>query len=357
MSLTPAQQKIQMMFEQGLSKRRQMAQTQAEEQAQLPADNFAPPPVEPQAREHVDDWHARKWQTMREALDLTPSMEYLLDYVFWVACHYHENMGYSRAATQTEFFLEAKAVYWLIGMPHRTFYECISRLKQLGVLDLRGHIGSYKSCHRMDGSIWSVKFIPPQHKPARCSYEALKAEYVEPLEVRMKRSETVKQSVAQSKERPADTHQTKIELLSRALPPSSDNPSLNMTVQRDRVSALTSLLNVPHQPKGDPARNRAVHLFAKSAAAALDDPKSLKFYLRLGWNTLRLFDRGQDYFRAVYDVLNIVLTDKRESGKQKRPGALVVFELKKRGLYEAIFDAEWEGEHINKWRVGAPPSA
>lgn len=117
----------------------------------------------------------------------------------------------------------------------------------------------------------------------------------------------------------------------------------------DVVFSLRSLTEISKRD-----RTEAVEKVAGQLATQFDDHDNLTFWTWLLWQLIRGHAQGQDYFDDVSHILSRVLHDVQHDETMnartlKRPASIVVKELKKCGVWDAL-------KELRRYRVGrAPP--
>lgn len=262
-----------------------------------------------------------------------------------VALRVAVHRGYAPGVSCVTYHLPTELLAFELNMSRTTLWTHVRALKDLGLVDQRGHTTTHKGRNIKDGSLWSIKLLPNQGKRARLTYDDFKHKWRD-LTADIEAGRTVYNWTEQSVLQEQNTGGNHI-LINWALTPGALEPTLGMTVQREAAGAPETLLDVPCTPRNE--RNGMVDTAARSIASYLGDP-SVDFYRFLLWQLLRRLDenQGQNYFHAIYNMVIRVGTDRQE-GFARRPGALLTQRLKDAGLWEWIREAL-------PLRVGSPPA-
>ena len=116
-------------------------------------------------------------------------------------------------------------------------------------------------------------------------------------------------------------------------PENSQTPLYDWDIRRDGLrNALQDVKTCARQD-----RSRLVGQVGELLARALRDPGSVNLYRALIWGALRLWDRGEDLFAALWIALERVLVDLQE-GFARRAGALLISRLRASGLWARLME-------------------
>lgn len=250
----------------------------------------------------------------------------LLEAALLIACA----RNYARGVTQVSFFAPAEIVALALGVHRSTLYRHLPHLQERGLVDARAHRTTHNGKTLSDGTVWCVKLHPNRGKRARVRIEDLRHKWRD-LSADIDAGRTAYQQVRQSKTQDKKARGAEL-LLEWALPRQDPETPLPMTVARDGLRGIESVLDVPYAPKGE--RSEMVDAAAKAVASYLGDD-SINFYRWLLWQLLRLHDRGQDYFAALLPVIERAGADRRE-GFARSAGALFVSRLKRWEVWELV---------------------
>lgn len=146
----------------------------------------------------------------------------------------------------------------------------------------------------------------------------------------------------------------KQELIKWVLDGFSSSSDVTLTVARafsgglDVIFTLPSLAGLPRH-----RRNAEVEKAAHGLAATFEDTQNVRFWTWLIWQLIRGADQGQNYSDDVAHLLARVYHDIKQDEQlgnraQKKPAALVVSELKRLGIYDAL-------KQLAPTRAGARP--
>jgi hypothetical protein len=257
--------------------------------------------------------------------------------------------GYSPRTTHVTFFCPAEIVAFALGVHRCTLWRHCRQLKERGLIDSREHKGSLRGQTVADGTLWQVRLNPGRGRAARLRYEDLCHPWRD-LDADVEAGRTahrfLNEDLQQSKDRLKASGALN-EVLAWALPPRERSTPLNMTVAEETGIALETVLDVPAAPRGE--RAKIVDQAARAITSALGDGHSRNFYRLLLWNLLRRYDRGQDEFGRVYEMLQRVRADHQE-GFARSAGALFVARLKAWAVWDEL-------QRTPRYRVGVTPLA
>lgn len=267
--------------------------------------------------------------------------------------------GYAPGVGVVTFFCPQEIVAHVLGVDRTTIWRNLPKLIALGLLDAAEWKGDLYGDTRNAGYLWQVKLDPTSpHKP-RLRHDEFKhpwRDLTADVEAHKTAFKTVKkprrfegcepmqQSLAKK-----SSKQAVDQILSWALPPALHQDSLTMTVAPQHLAPLSleTLLDVPYAEQQE--RNEIVNSAALAIAFTLGDSHSKNFYHRLIWNLLRQFDRGNNWFEAVYTQVLRTRADVKE-GYAKSGGALLHSRLKGAGFWDEL-------KRTPPYRVGGRPLA
>jgi hypothetical protein len=255
--------------------------------------------------------------------------------------------GYAVGVSAVTFFCPQEIVAHALGVDRTTVWRNLPKLIELGLLDASEWKGDLYGDTRNAGYLWQVKLDPGSIFKPRLTHEEFKhpwRDLTADVEARRTAHRSVKEPMQQSLSK-KDIKQVVNQILAWALPPRSQKSPLeiSMTV----APQLEAVLDVPTTPRGE--RNEMVDLAARAIGYTLGDTNavSLAFYRRLLWNLLRRYDRGQDDFMSVYEMILRARSDYRE-GFARKAGALLHSRLKTWAVWEDV-------RRTPPYRVGESP--
>jgi hypothetical protein len=265
--------------------------------------------------------------------------------------------GYKGACTLTVHTVMELVGYCLGVRSSSTLYSYLHVLRELGLLDFRGHVttitlpgedGTEREVNRCDGALLCIRL--GGCKAAKLSRFDFR-ETPRDLQGDISRGHTAFRLIRKVEESQSYLESKKKlqTLILWSLNPAqlfSENPlEHDPSDFRSLVpnGYPTEIFDVPSSKN----RNQAVDVAAGAMAKALGDTRSLSFYRRLLWQLLRAHDRGWDFFGTVYTETVRVLADKRE-GYAKKTGALLTSRLKKSGCWEELWrdQDQWVGRPV-----------
>ncbi len=275
--------------------------------------------------------------------DLTPQSIKVLAFVHLFACSHALSEGQSLKAHQISFFLPAEAIYLATGVPKRTVYDALRRIKALGMVDYRGHVTTLSGYgNRCDGTVFAVKLNALRTGEARVSYEDLKIADYRNLEDDIHAGRTVfrlAQSGTWAISLKDSLCRTLCWLRSKCTRPwtcESFKPR-TLTVQASSKEGLEAILDVT---KGTmTTRGQRIGAAAKAIVQAFGDQHSLPFWWRFCDGLACLAeDGGRDYTVFVRACLHRELTARAE-GFARCPAALFISRMKDAGVYAEVMAA------------------
>lgn len=274
---------------------------------------------------------------------LTPQSTKVFEFLHWFACSHALSKGQSLKAHQISFFLPAETIYLATGVPKRTVYDALRRMKALGLVDHRGHVTTLAGYgNRCDGTVFAVKLNVLRTGEARVTYKDLKIADYRNLEEDIQAERTVFR-LAQSRTWVENLRDSLCRLLSWVQskctqPWNADicKPRF-LTVQVSSRDGLEAILEVTRGSKA--SRGARIGAAAIAIARALGDQHSLPFWTRFCDALANLVERGgQDYTVFVKAGLQREMTAKAE-GFARCPAALFISRLKETGVYGEIMAA------------------
>ena len=305
------------------------------------------PPIRPPDFHHLMQ-HAKYRIDLRErSSKLTHSARRMVSpQAFRLYAHLHltalicaHRRNYHSKTSQITFFCPQDTVMDQLGIKSRTTIGKYRReLEAAGLLKSDYQQTTVDTERYRTGMLWAVKVFPERAAKTRLSYDDYKHTYRD-MESDLESGRTAFNLRNGHTQRDPSGAHIEFDLILywalsdfRALSPSS------VYVHSAQQPQIETVLDVPFMPWQD--RRATVSLAVKSVQTAFNDHNevSQKFLFKLMWNLLRLSDEGQDYFRAVYDVLKRVHVDMLE-GFTTTPGNLFVYRLKQLPFWDEVHRA------------------
>ncbi len=263
--------------------------------------------------------------------------------------------GYRKVCTITVHTVMELVGYCLGIKSSSTLYSYLHELKNLGLIDFKGHVttvsleaadGKSYEANRCDGALLCIRL--DGYKKAqltRFDYQ----ETPRDLQADISCGHTAYRLLKQFEESPilGENDWGIIPLILWSLNPASlfsplqtDSSGFAELLGGDYPTGILDLAN-SHD------RNHDVDLTAHHLARCLGDAGSLNFYRRLLWQLLRAKDRGWDFFGNVYHAVVRVMADRRESFARK-PGALLIARLKTSACWDELWRdrGQWVGKTV-----------
>ena len=281
-------------------------------------------------------------QLERVAPALTPQSCKVFEFVHLYACSHALSREQSLKAQQISFFLPAETIGLATGVPKRTVYDALKRLKALGLVDYRGHVTTLTGYgNRCDGTVFAVKLSALRTGAARVTYEDLKVTDYRNLEADIAAKRTVYR-LAQSKTWADELKVNLYRLLSwlqskctRAWDEGAEPRYL--TVQASSKLGLEAVLKVTTGPAT--TRSQRIGAAAAAVARAFGDQHSLPFWWTFCDRLASLAESGtQDYAATVMAQMEREVAARSE-GFARNPAALFISRLKRSGVYGDIMAA------------------
>ncbi len=274
------------------------------------------------------------------AAALTPQSCKVFEFVYLYACSHALSRGQSLKAFQISFFLPAETIHLATGVPTRTVYDALSRIKALGLIDHRGHVVTLEGYgNRCDGTVFAVKLDALRGGAARVTYDDLKVDDYRNLGDDIAAERTVYR-IAQSETWVGNVKDNLCRLLSwifskctRPWDAEVSKPRF-MTVQASSKLGLEAVLEVATGPAT--TRGRRIGAAATAIAGALGDQHSLAFWWKFCDRLASLAECGcHDYSATVIACMQREIAAKTE-GFARNAAALFVSRLKSSGIYGEI---------------------
>ena len=274
---------------------------------------------------------------------LTPQSCKVFEFLHLYAYSHALNQDQSLKAQQISFFLPAETIPLATGVPKRTVYDALGRLKALGLIDHRGHVVTLEGYgSRCDGTVFAVKLDVLRTGEARVTFEDLKVSDYRDLQDDIDAGRTVYR-LAQSETWVDDLRGNVCRLLSwiasKCTQPwdvEASKPRF-MTVQASSKLGLEAVLNVTTGPVA--TRGQRIGAAATAIARALGDQHSLAFWWRFCDAFASLVERGgRDYGPSLVACIQREVAAKQE-GFARCPAALLISRLKCSGIYGEIMTA------------------
>lgn len=274
---------------------------------------------------------------------LTPQSIKVFEFMHWFACSHALSKGHSLKAHQISFFLPAETIHLATGVPMRTVYDALRRIKVLSLIDYRGHVTTLAGHgNRCDGTVFAVKLNVLRSGEARVTYEDLKVADYRNLEEDIQAERTVFR-LAQSGTWVENLKDSLCRLLSwvqnkctRPWNSDSCKPRF-LTMQAKSRDGLEAILNLTTGTSA--SRGQRIGTAAKAIAWALGDQHSLPFWWRFCDALICLVERGgQDYSASVLACMQREVAAKAE-GFARNAAALFIVRLQRAGVYQELMTA------------------
>ncbi len=271
---------------------------------------------------------------------LTPQSCKVFEFVHLYACSHALSKGQSLKAFQISFFLPAETIHLATGVPKRTVYDALRRIKALGLIDHRGHVVTLAGYgNRCDGTVFAVKLDALRDGGARVTYDDLKVDDYRNLSDDIAAERTVYR-IAQSETWVNDVGNNLCRLLSwisskctRTWDEELSKPRF-MTVQASSSLGLEAVLGVTTGPAT--TRGQRIGAAATAIAGALGDQHSLAFWWKFCDRLASLAEySSHDYSATVIACMQREVAAKIE-GFARNAAALFISRLKLSGVYEEI---------------------
>lgn len=273
---------------------------------------------------------------------LTPQSRKVLEFLHLYACSHAHSRNQSLEAQQISFFLPAETIRLSTGVPERTVYDALKRLKALGLVDHRGHVTTLPGFgNRCDGTIFAVKLDVLKSGEARVMWDDLVVSDYRDLAADIDAGRTVYR-LAQSTW-VGNLRSFFCLLLSwieskctvlwniEVVKPRS------LTVQASSSNGLEAVLEVTTGAVAN--RGQRIGAAASAVARAFGDQHSLAFWWKFCDALAGLVERGgRDYAPMMMVAMQREVAAKQE-GFARCPAALFIARLKMSGVYGEIMTA------------------
>lgn len=290
------------------------------------------------AERAVDEAQAFTERQVKESENLTRRSREVYSFLHLFAAASALFKEQSLQAQQITVFLPGEALADALGLARSTLYDALRRLKEVGLVDYRGHKTTLARWgNRCDGSLYAVKFYPGRTGRAKLHFDDLSASYRD-LEADIEAGRTwyrLGQSITGSR----DIKRT-LKALFGWLHSRDDfarggqvERSPFMTVQ---ASSSELILDILQGPKVE--RPRRIEAAVRAVVIALGDGGSLNLWRKLLRAMVRRADAGRNYSSALHAAVQRARVD-REEGFARRAGALLIARLKRAGVYEELMAA------------------
>ncbi len=271
---------------------------------------------------------------------LTPQSCKVFEFVHLYACSHALSKGQCLKAFQITFFLPAETIHLATGVPTRTVYDALRRIKAMGLIDHRGHVVTLAGYgNRCDGTIFAVKLEALRDGAARVTYDDLKVDDYRNLGEDIAAERTVYR-IAQSETWADDIRSNLCRLLSWITSKCTQtwNEELSkprsMTMQASSKLGLEAVLEVTTGPAA--TRGQRIGAAATSIAGALGDQHSLAFWWKFCDRLASLAEDGShDYSATVIACMQREIAARTE-GFARNAAALFVSRLQCSGIYGEI---------------------
>lgn len=275
----------------------------------------------------------------RVAPTLTPQSVKVFRFLHLFACSHALSNDQSLKAHQITFFLPAETIALATGVPERTVYDALRRLKLAGLVDYRGHVTTLEGYgNRCDGTVFAVKLSSRRTGTAQLTYADLNVTDYRDLAADIDEGRTVYR-LAQSEMWAYTLGESVCRLLSWTRSKCTTfwdtRPSKpHMTVQAGSKDGLEVILDLAHGVKA--TRGQRIGAAANAIARALGDQHSLSFWWKFCDGLASLIERGgKDYTTSIRACMQREMTAKAE-GFALCPAALFISRLKRAGVYGEI---------------------
>ncbi len=218
-----------------------------------------------------------------------------------------------------------------LGLSKVTVYKHLKTLRQLGLIDSRGHTGSWFGLSRKTGTLFAVS-LKPGHR-ARVRFDDLRHKH------RDLQADTMGTRTAWAFLKTEQSHPKSKEACRTALKAWAVTPGTTSTTRlsdrkpglADTVYALETLTSTHKSRRGE-----LIDRYALALARGFLDSSNLNFWRKLLWDTLKRDGEGLDTIYRLQCALTRLRADVDEWKDLKKPGALLVHRLKQCGLWDTL---------------------
>lgn len=259
--------------------------------------------------------------------ELSPSQLSTFRFLHTAALTIADRRHYAASVTRVTFFCPAEVVAYALGIHRTTLWRQLQPLRELGLVDVRPHMTTYRGQTVTDGCLWCIRLHPKRGKAPRLSYDELKHQYRD-LGADIATGRTayaLTNGEMQQSRNNFETEKALNYLLAWSLTPPYTSAPVRSDCCTTQAAALECVLDVPCASKAE--RGAVVCAAAQAMVSSLGDVGSHRFYCKLLWNLLRRHTQGQDYFTQVYQMVLRAKADYTE-GFARSAGALLMSRLK-----------------------------
>lgn len=265
---------------------------------------------------------------------LHPTARKVFTQIFETALRALSASGHTVTPNQHVIHQPVEILAAALGMSRVTLYTHLKTLKRLGVLDFRGHTGTWYGLSRKTGTLFAVS-LTPAAAPARLRWFDLKHKHRDLQADTQSGTRTAWAFLKTVQSRPDRAERCKNALGAWAVKPGhTSNVVKSSDCQGDLHSIVYSLetLSSTHKNK----RAEMINRYALALSTGFLDSTNLNFWRKLLWDALRRDWEGLDTLYQLQSALTRLMADVQEVECLRSGGALLVSRLKACGLWNTL---------------------
>ncbi len=212
-----------------------------------------------------------------------------------------------------------------------TLYKHLKTLRQLGLIDSRGHTGSWFGLSRKTGTLFAVS-LKPGHR-ARVRFDDLRHKHRD-LQADTMGTRTAWAFLKTEQSRPNRKERAREALKAWAVVPGTTSTTRLPDRKPGLADTVYSLETLTSTHKS--RRSELLDRYALALARGFLDSSNLNFWRKLLWDCLKRDWEGQDTMYQLQCALTRLRADVDEWKDLKKPGALLVSRLKACGLWDTL---------------------
>jgi DNA-binding transcriptional ArsR family regulator len=248
------------------------------------------------------------------------------------ALHALSASGHTIAPNQFVIHQPVEVMAVALAVSRVTLYKHLKTLRQLGLIDSRGHTGSWFGLSRKTGTLFAVS-LKPGHR-ARVRFDDLRYKHRDLEADTQSGTRTAWRFLQGLQSLPKRKERAHNALKHWAVNPGHTDNVVNHDRKpglADTVYTLETLLTT-HSSK----RAEMVDRYAHALSHGFIDSTNLNFWRKLLWDTLKRDGEGLDTLYQLQCALTRLRADVAEVECLRSGGALLVSRLKACGLWDTL---------------------
>jgi DNA-binding transcriptional ArsR family regulator len=248
------------------------------------------------------------------------------------ALHALGSQGHTQTPNQFVIHQPVEVMAVALAVSRVTLYKHLKTLRQLGLIDSRGHTGSWFGLSRKTGTLFAVS-LKPGHR-ARIRWDDLRYKHRDLQADTQSGTRTAWAFLKTEQSRPNRKERAKQALKAWSVKPGHTDNVVKHDCKgtlADTVYTLETLLTT-HSSK----RAEMVDRYAHALSHGFIDSTNLNFWRKLLWDTLKRDGEGLDTLYQLQCALTRLRADVAEVECLRSGGALLVSRLKACGLWDTL---------------------